>query len=146
MVKSKTKLINIAVVLIFILLIAAACIISYRQGEHIGEIKGYADGVESIGKHNAQNTVTFYATVDKVNLSDKIVYVTGLPENEPYYQGVFRLYIEEDTRMVFATEDISIRDLEAGTTVSVTFADESILEMIPTPLYDVLSVIVREKE
>ena len=91
----------------------------------------------------------FYATIEKIREDDYgfiHLSVKGLEVNDINYRGAFNFSIKDDTVMTCRGENIDVSDLNVGDTIIVTFDDEIILDIYPTPLQNVTEIQLVDDE
>lgn len=111
-----------------------------------------------IGKRNiinddlAINTVygqTFYATIESIKqYKDGSFHlnVKGLEVNDINYRGEFTFKVEDSMNMVWKGEKVKVSDLKVGSNIAITFTDETIYAISPTPLKEVVKIQILEDE
>lgn len=77
----------------------------------------------------------FYAKIKEI--TDKHILVEGLSVNDINYRGTYRLSIKDDTYIVWRGTELKLEDLDIGDNIAITFTDEFIHTISPTPLYEV---------
>lgn len=88
---------------------------------------------------------TFYATITQIRENSSIS-VKGLEINDINYRGKFNFSIKDNTIMTWRSESINISDLNVGDTISITFTDETIADIYPTPLNEVVKIQLLDDE
>ena len=107
----------------------------------------FATGV-IIGQRNApkNNKVvgqTFYANIENIkqyNDGSFHINVKGLEINDINYRGNFTFKVNDNIDMTWRGEKIKVSDLKVGNNISLTFTDETIMTISPTPLREVTKV------
>lgn len=77
----------------------------------------------------------FYAKIKEI--TDKHILVEGLSVNDINYRGTYRLSIKDDTYIEWRGTELELEDLDIGDNIAITFTDEIIHAISPTPLYEV---------
>lgn len=92
---------------------------------------------------------TFYATIESIKqYNDGIFHmnVKGLEVNDINYRGNFTFAVTDTIEMTWRGEKIDISDLQEGDILSITFTDEILNDISPTPLNEVVKVqLLNEK-
>lgn len=92
---------------------------------------------------------TFYATIESVkqyNDGRFHINVKGLEVNDINYRGNFTFAVTDTIEMTWQGEKIGISDLQEGDILSITFTDEILNDISPTPLNEVVKVqLLNEK-
>lgn len=86
---------------------------------------------------------TFYANIDSIkqyNDGSFHLNVKGLEINDINYRGNFTFKVDDSIDMTWRGEKINISDLKEGDNISITFTDEIINDISPTPLEEVVKV------
>ena len=125
---------------IFILigLIITICI-SFVVGLFVGQ-KNAPKNDLAISKIYGQ---TFYAKIESIkqyNDGSFHLNVKGLEINDINYRGDFTFKVTDSIDMTWQGQKISISDLKEGDIISITFTDEIITSISPTPLQEVVRV------
>ena len=92
---------------------------------------------------------TFYATIESIkqyNDGRFHINVKGLEVNDINYRGDFTFTVTDTIEMTWRGEKIDISDLQEGDTISITFTDEILNDISPTPLNEVVKVQLLEEE
>src|SRR5699024_327240 len=86
---------------------------------------------------------TFYANIESIkqyNDGGFHINVRGLEINDINYRGDFTFTINDNIDMTWRGEKIGISDLKEGDIISITFTDEGLRDISPTPLQEVVKV------
>ncbi|MFR8145246.1 MAG: hypothetical protein ACLU8Y_00090 [Clostridia bacterium] len=91
------------------------------------------------------NESSFCAIIEEKIEKDNgntIIFVKGLETNEEQWRGEIYFNIEknEKVEIIYKNKNISISDLKVGDKVQITFEDEIINSMYPTPLNEVTKI------
>lgn len=91
------------------------------------------------------NKSSFYAIIeDKIEKDNHntIIFVKGLETNEEQWRGEIYFNIEKNEKVdiIYKNKNISISDLKVGDKVQITFEDEIINSIYPTPLNEVTKI------
>lgn len=91
------------------------------------------------------NESSFYAIIeDKIEKDNgnTIIFVKGLETNEERWRGEIYFNIEKNEKVdiIYKNKNISISDLKVGDKVQITFEDEIINSIYPTPLNEVTKI------
>lgn len=92
---------------------------------------------------------TFYANIQSIkqyNDGSFHLNVKGLEANDINYRGNFTFKVDDSMNMVWRGEKIKASDLKEGTNISITFTDEIIRSISPTPLEEVVKIQVLDDE
>lgn len=92
---------------------------------------------------------TFYATIESIkqyNDGSMHVNVKGLEVNDINYRGNYTFTINDNMEMTWRGENINLSDLKVGSNISITFTDEMILAISPSPLREVIKVQLLDDE
>lgn len=92
---------------------------------------------------------TFYANIQSIkqyNDGSFHLNVKGLEVNDINYRGNFTFKVDDSMNMVWRGEKIKVSDLKEGTNISITFTDEIIRSISPTPLEEVVKIQVLDNE
>lgn len=113
--------------------------ISFMGGLFIGQKNAHKN-------HLAINKVcgqTFYANIESIkqyNDGSFHINVKGLGVNDINYRGNFTFKVEDNIDMTWRGEKIKVSDLKVGNNISITFNDEILNSISPTPLKEVIKV------
>ena len=132
---------------VFILIVILVIIvISFSIGLFIGQ-KNAPKNDLAISNISGQ---TFYANIESIkqyNDGSYHINVKGLEVNDINYRGDFTFKVDDNIDMTWRGEKISISDLKEGDNISITFTDETIKDISPTPLEEVIKVqLLRDDE
>lgn len=86
---------------------------------------------------------TFYANIESIkqyNDGSFHLNVKGLEVNDINYRGNFTFRVDYDMDMTWRGKKINISELKEGDNISITFIDETISDISPTPLQEVIKV------
>ena len=136
--KNKTKII---ITIIMIAIIG----VSFALGLFIGQ-KNAPKYDLAITEKPSQ---TFYATIESVkqyNDGSFHINVKGLEVNDINYRGDFTFKVDDNIDITFRGEKLKISDLKEGSNISITFTDEIIYDISPTPLKEVIKIQLLENE
>lgn len=114
-------------------------LLSFTIGLFIGKMYVVNDDL-AISKVCGQ---TFYANIDSIkqyNDGSFHLNVKGLEINDINYRGNFTFKVDDSIDMTWRGEKINISDLKEGDNISITFTDEIINDISPTPLQEVVKV------
>lgn len=115
----------------------------------IGLFVGQRNAPETNLSINRVDTQTFYACIESINeYNDGSIHINvkGLEINDINYRGDFTFKVDDNIDMSWRGEKINISDLKEGDNISITFADETLYDISPTPLQEVLKVQLLEDE
>ena len=119
---------------IFIIIgMIAIILLSFTIGLFIGKMYVVNDDL-AISKVCGQ---TFYANIDSIkqyNDGSFHLNVKGLEINDINYRGNFTFKVDDSIDMTWRGEKINISQLKEGDNISITFTDEIINDISPTPL------------
>jgi len=123
-----------------ILIILFFLFISFFLGLYIGQSNSSKPDVLI-----TTNGQTFYATVTQIRENNKIS-VKGLEINDINYRGEFYFTIEDNTILTWRGINISVSDLNIGDNISITFSDEMLASIYPTPIENVEKIQLLDDE
>lgn len=86
---------------------------------------------------------TFYASIESIkqyNDGSFHINVKGLDVNDINYRGNFTFKVNDNIDVIWRGERIKVSDLKVGNNISITFNDEILNSVSPTPLKDVIKV------
>ncbi len=86
---------------------------------------------------------TFYAKIESIkqyNDGSFLINVKGLEVNDINYRGNFTFKVDENIDITWRGEKAKFSDLKVGNDISITFTDEIIASISPTPLKEVIKV------
>lgn len=130
--KSKQKiLISIGIIVIMIVV--------FLVGMFIGQ-KNVTRNDLAINKDYGQ---TFYANIESINQYNDgsfHINVKGLEVNDINYRGNFIFKVVDTMDITWRGEKVKVSDLKSGINISITFRDETITDISPTPLRDVIKI------
>lgn len=92
---------------------------------------------------------TFYAKIESIkqyNDGSYHINVKGLEVNDINYRGNFTFKVDDNVDMTWRGEKINISDLKEGNNISITFTDEILNSISPTPLREVVKVQLVDDE
>lgn len=92
---------------------------------------------------------TFYASIESIkqyNDGSFHINVKGLEVNDINYRGNFTFKVDGDIEMTWRYEKIDISDLKEGNNISITFTDEILNSISPTPLREVTKLQLLDDE
>lgn len=119
--------------------------ISFAAGLSIGQRKAPKNDL-LVNKVTQQ---TFYASIESIkqyNDGSFHINVKGLEVNDINYRGNFTFKADDSIDMTWRGEKIRVLDLKAGDNISITFTDEILKSISPTPLKDVIKVQLLENK
>ena len=92
---------------------------------------------------------TFYANIESIkqyNDGSFHLNVTGLEVNDINYRGIFTFKVDDSMDMTWRGEKVKVSDLKEGNNISITFTDETINDISPTPLREVIKIQILDDE
>ena len=92
---------------------------------------------------------TFYANIESIkqyNDGSFHLHVKGLEVNDINYRGDFTFKVDDSMNMTWRGEKIKVADLKVGSNISITFTDETIYDISPTPLQEVVRIQILDDE
>ena len=91
---------------------------------------------------------TIYATINEIkeNNGTTRIFVKGLEINDANWRGEYFFSIKKDTIMTWRGENLDVSDFDVGDKISITFTDETIKDIFPTPLEQVKRIQLLEDE
>ncbi len=120
--------------------------ISFTIGLFIGQRNAPKNDLAIRKAYDAQ---TFYANIQSIkqyNDGSFHLNVKGLEVNDINYRGNFTFKVDDSMNMVWRGKKIKVSDLKEGTNISITFTDEIIRSISPTPLEEVVKIQVLDNE
>ena len=126
---------------IIIIGIITIILVSFLIGLYIGKM--------NVVKEDLTMNKTFYANIESIkeyNDGGVHINVKGLEVNDINYRGNFTFNINDNIDMSWREEKISISDLKEGEIILITFMDENLMDISPTPLKEVVKVQLLENE
>ncbi len=119
--------------------------VSFGVGLFIGQ-KNVPKNDLAINKVESQ---TFYANIESIkqyNDGSFHLNVTGLEVNDINYRGNFTFKVDDSMDMTWRGEKVKVSDLKEGNNISITFTDETIMSISPTPLREVIKIQILDDE
>ncbi len=119
--------------------------ISFVAGLFIGQSNSPKNDLV-ISKVNGQ---TFYANIESIkqyNDGSFHLNVKGLEVNDINYRGNFTFKVDDSMDMTWRGEKLNVSDLTIGNNISITFTDEILTSISPTPLKEVIKIQVLDDE
>lgn len=119
--------------------------VSFGVGLFIGQ-KNVPKNDLAINKVESQ---TFYANIESIkqyNDGSFHLNVTGLEVNDINYRGNFTFKVDYSMDMTWRGEKVKVSDLKEGNNISITFTDETIMSISPTPLREVIKIQILDDE
>ena len=113
--------------------------VSFAVGLFVGQ-KNVTNNDLAISKVCGQ---TFYANIESIkqyNDGSFHLNVKGLEVNDINYRGNFTFKVEDNMDIIWRGEKIKVSDLAVGNNISITFTDEILTSISPTPLQEVIKV------
>lgn len=92
---------------------------------------------------------TFYANIESIkqyNDGNIHINVKGLDVNDINYRGNFTFKVDDNITMTWRGEEIKVSDLKVGNNISITFNDEILNSISPTPLREVVKIQILDDE
>ena len=92
---------------------------------------------------------TFYANIESIkqyNDGSFHINVKGLDVNDINYRGNFTFKVEDNIDMTWRGEIVKVSDLKEGNNISITFTDEIVNDISPTPLREVIKIQILDDE
>lgn len=92
---------------------------------------------------------TFYANIESIkqyNDGSFHLNVTGLEVNDINYRGIFTFKVDDSMDMTWRGEKVKVSDLKEGNNISITFTDEIVNDISPTPLREVIKIQILDDE
>lgn len=131
---------------VFIVIVVIAIIgVSFCIGLFIGQKNALKNDLE-VNKVYGQ---TFYANIKSIkqyNDGSFHLNVTGVEINDINYRGNFTFKVDDNMDITWRGEKIKVSDLKEGNIISITFTDEIINDISPTPLKEVVRIQLLEDE
>lgn len=131
---------------IFIIIGAIAIIaISFVAGLLIGQKNAPKNDLE-FSKVYGQ---TFYAKIESIkqyNDGSFHLNVRGLEVNDINYRGDFTFEVDDSMNITWRGEKVKVSDLKVGSNISITFTDETVYDISPTPLQEIVRIQILDDE
>lgn len=131
---------------IFIVIgILAIIVVSFSLGLFVGQ-KNAPKNDLAISKVIGQ---TFYANIESIkqyNDGSFHINVKGLDVNDINYRGNFTFKVDDNMDMIWRGEKVKVSDLKEGNNISITFTDEIVNDISPTPLREVIKIQILDDE
>lgn len=92
---------------------------------------------------------TFYASIESIKqYNDGSIHITakGLEINDMNYRSDFTFKVDDSIKITWIGGKLKASDLKVGNNISITFTDEIITTVIPTPLKEVVEIQVLDDE
>lgn len=92
---------------------------------------------------------TFYANIESIkqyNDGSFHINVKGLDVNDINYRGNFTFKVDDNMDMSWRGEKVKVSDLKEGNNISITFTDETVNDISPTPLREVIKIQILDDE
>lgn len=92
---------------------------------------------------------TFYANIESIkqyNDGSFHINVKGLDVNDINYRGNFTFKVDDNMDMTWRGEKVKVSDLKEGNNISITFTDETVNDISPTPLREVIKIQILDDE
>lgn len=126
-----------------ILVILAIIGVSFFIGLFVGQL----NGAKANGAVMSESQ-TFYAIIEEIIENDGVtrLLVKGLEINDINYRTKYYFSIDDNIKMTWRGEKISVSDLDIGDNISITFTDEMILAIHPAPLTEVIKIQLLDDE
>lgn len=132
--------------ILIIIEIIIITIISFTVGLFIGKRNIVNDSLTDSKVVYGQ---TFYAKIESIKQYDDgsfYLNVKGLEVNDINYRGSFTFKIDDSSNITWRGEEVKVSDLKEGNNISITFTDEIIKEISPTPLEEVVKIQILDDE
>lgn len=92
---------------------------------------------------------TFYANIESIkqyNDGSFHINVKGLDVNDINYRGNFTFKVDDNMDMTWRGEKVKVSDLKEGNNISITFTDETVNDISPIPLREVIKIQILDDE
>lgn len=92
---------------------------------------------------------TFYANIESIKQDSNgnfRINVKGLEVNDINFRGNFTFKADDNMNMSWKGKKIKVSDLKEGKNISITFTDEILNSISPTPLIEVIKVQILDDE
>ena len=92
---------------------------------------------------------TFYANIESIkqyNDGSFHINVKVLDVNDINYRGNFTFKVDDNMDMTWRGEKVKVSDLKEGNNISITFTDEIVNDISPTPLREVIKIQILDDE
>lgn len=131
---------------IFIVIgILAIIVVSFSLGLFVGQNNAPKNDL-AISKVIGQ---TFYANIESIkqyNDGSFHLNVTGLEVNDINYRGNFTFKVDDSMDMTWRGEKVKVSDFKVGNNIAITFTDEMLISISPTPLTEVVKIQILDDE
>ena len=91
----------------------------------------------------------FYANIESIkqyNDGSFHLNVKGLEVNDINYRGNFTFKVDDSMNMTWRGEKVKVSELKVGSTIAITFTDEMLTFISPTPLTEVVKIQILDDE
>ena len=91
----------------------------------------------------------FYANIESIkqyNDGSFHLNVKGLEVNDINYRGNFTFKVDDSMNMTWRGEKVKVSELKVGSTIAITFTDEMLTSISPTPLTEVVKIQILDDE
>ena len=92
---------------------------------------------------------TFYANIESIKLYNDGSFhfnVKGLEVNDINYRGNFTFKVDDSMDMTWRGEKVKVSDFKVGSNIAITFTDEMLTSISPTPLTEVVKIQILDDE
>lgn len=92
---------------------------------------------------------TFYANIESIkqyNDGSFHLSVKGLEINDINYRGNFTFRVDDSMDITWRGEKIKVSDFKEGSNIAITFTDEVLTAISPTPLKEVVKIQILDDE
>lgn len=92
---------------------------------------------------------TFYANIESIkqyNDGSFHLNVKGLEVNDINYRDNFTFKVDDSINMTWRGEKVEVSELKVGNTIAITFTDEILTSISPTPLTEVVKIQILDDE
>ena len=92
---------------------------------------------------------TFYANIESIkqyNDGSFHLNVKGLEVNDINYRGNFIFKVDDSMNMTWRGEKVKVSEFKVGSNIAITFTDEMLTSISPTPLTEVVKIQILDDE
>ena len=92
---------------------------------------------------------TFYANIESIKMYNDGSFhfnVKGLEVNDINYRGNFTFKVDDSMDMTWRGEKVKVSDFKVGSNIAITFTDEMLTSISPTPLTEVVKIQILDDE
>ena len=119
-------------------------VVSFIIGLYVGKMNVVNDDLAIIAYSQ-----TFYANIESIkqyNDGSFHLNVKGLEVNDINYRGNFTFKVDDNMNITWRGEKVKVSELKVGSNIAITFTDEIVTAISPTPLTEVVKIQILDNE